>query len=363
LTTPNPAPQNNSADDDTLFLPDFCAIRMVFVVVIIAELAAFVLTLAPLNLPLTERLNNLGTISFFVQWCALAASALLCLSRRWLRGHSTALISLFSFCIILGVITLVSEGAWYFFHRPFFPDDNNWHSLFLLRNLIIGFIISGPLLRYFYIQHQWRLKVKTESRARLQALQSRIRPHFLFNSMNTIASLTRTQPSKAEMATENLADLFRASLLDSKQYQTLEEEFALCHRYLEIETLRLGDRLQVNWQVDDLPLQAFVPPLLLQPLLENAIYHGIEPLTDGGCIEISGQLNNQHLQILIDNPIPLAQENHARHGNQIALENIRERLRTLYGARAGLEIEQNEQRYRTRLFFPYIKNQNEHPHH
>ncbi len=363
MTTPNPAVQSHTTDDDSLFLPDFCAIRMVFVVVIVAELAAFVLALAPLNLPLTERLNNLGTISFFVQWCALAASALLCLSRRWLHGHSTALISVYSFCIILGVITLVSEGAWYFFHRPLFPDDSSWHTLFLLRNLIIGIIITGPLLRYFYIQHQWRLKVKTESRARLQALQSRIRPHFLFNSMNTIASLTRTQPGKAEMATENLADLFRASLLDSKQYQTLEEEFELCHRYLEIETLRLGERLQVNWQVDDLPLQAFVPPLLLQPLLENAIYHGIEPLTGGGCIEISGQLNNQRLQILIDNPVPLVQKGQKSHGNQIALENIRERLHTLYGARAGLETEQNEQRYRTRLFFPYIKNQDEHPHH
>ena len=363
MKTREPLTPAAKADDDPLFLPDFCAIRMVFVVVIVAELAAFVLALAPLNLPLTERLNNLGTISFFVQWCALAASALLCLSRRWLRGHSTALVSLFSFCIILGVITMVSEGAWYFFHRPFFAADNSWHTSFLLRNLLIGIIISGPLLRYFYIQHQWRLKIRTESQARLQALQSRIRPHFLFNSMNTIASLTRTQPGKAEMATENLADLFRASLIDSRQYQTLEEEFELCRRYLEIETLRLGERLQINWQLADLPLQALVPPLLLQPLLENAIYHGIEPLTEGGCINISGQLSNQHLQIVIDNPVPLTRNGNKSRGNQIALENIRERLHTLYGARAGLETEQNEQRYRTRLFFPYIKNQNEHPHH
>ncbi len=363
MKTQEGSQQTSTMDDDPLFLPNFCAIRVVFAVVIVAELAAFVLALAPLNLPLTERLSKLGTISFFVQWCALASSALLCLLRPWLRGHSTTLVSLFSFSIILGVITLVSEGAWYFFHRPLFGDDNNWHTNFLLHNLIIGIIITGPLLRYFYIQHQWRLKVRTESRARLQALQSRIRPHFLFNSMNTIASLTRSHPGKAEMATENLADLFRASLLDSKQYQTLEEEFELCRRYLEIEALRLGERLQVNWQVDDLPLQALIPPLLLQPLLENAIYHGIEPLTGGGHIDISGQLNKQHLQILIDNPVPATPGHNRNSGNQIALDNIRERLHTLYGARAGLETEQSEQHYRTRLFFPYIKNQDEHPHH
>ena len=363
MKTQEPAPPAEETEDDPLFLPDFCAIRVVFAVVIVAELAAFILALAPLNLPLTERLSNLGTISFFVQWCALAASALLCLLRPWLRGHSTALISLFSFSIILGVITLVSEGAWYLFHQPFFGNNDNWHAHFLLRNLFIGFIITGPLLRYFYIQHQWRLKVKTESQARLQALQSRIRPHFLFNSMNTIASLTRSHPGKAEMATENLADLFRASLLDSKKYQSLEEELELCRRYLEIEALRLGDRLQVNWQVDNLPLQALVPPLLLQPLLENAIYHGIEPLTEGGLIEISGQIDGRQLHINIENPVPPQSMSARKQGNRIALDNICERLHTLYGARAGLETELHEQRYRTRLFFPFIKNQDEHPHH
>ncbi|HEB55384.1 MAG TPA: sensor histidine kinase [Gammaproteobacteria bacterium] len=349
-------------DEDSLFLPDFCAIRMVFVVVMVAELAAFVLALAPLNLSLTERLSNLGTISFFVQWCALAASALLCLSRPWLRGHSTALISVFSFSIILGVITLVSEGAWYFFQRPFFGTDEYWHMHFMLRNLFIGIIITGPLLRYFYIQHQWRLRIRTESQARLQALQARIRPHFLFNSMNTIASLTRSQPDKAEMATENLADLFRASLLDAKQYQTLEEEFKLCQRYLEIEALRLGERLQVNWQVDSLPRSALIPPLLLQPLLENAIYHGIEPLTEGGVIEIRGEMNNNQLHIKIENPVPRQGMLVHSDGHHIALDNIRERLHTLYGTRAGLETELSEQQYRTQLFFPYIKNQDEYTH-
>lgn len=351
-----------SEHDDPLFLPDFCAIRMVFVVVIVAELAAFVLALAPLKLSLTERLSNLGTISFFVQWCALAASALLCLLRPWLRGHSTTLVSLFSFSIILGVITLVSEGAWYFFQRPFFATSEYWHMHFMLRNLFIGFIITGPLLRYFYIQHQWRLKIRTESQARLQALQARIRPHFLFNSMNTIASLTRSQPSKAERATENLADLFRASLLDMKQYQTLEEEFELCRRYLEIETLRLGERLQVNWQVNDLPLKALIPPLLLQPLLENAVYHGIEPLMEGGIIEIRGEVKKHRLYISIDNPVPRQDLLVHNQGHHLALDNIRERLHTLYDTRAGLETELSEQRYRTRLFFPYIKSQDEYTH-
>ena len=351
--------QPTSHKYNKLFLPDFCAIRMVFVVVIIAELAAFVLALAPLNVPMTERWNNLGQISFFMQWCALACCALLCISRPYLAKRSTLQVSIISLAIIMLVITLVSEGAYQLFLGPLYGESREQHLQFLLRNLTIGLIISTALLRYFYIQHQWRTRMKAESKARLQSLQSRIRPHFLFNCMNTIASLTLINPDKAEMAVENLSDLFRASLIDTRESLSLKEEIDLCRRYLDIESLRLGERLQIHWDIDELPEEARVPPLLLQPLLENAVYHGIEPSTDGGCIEIKGYVANQCLHLEIKNPLEPEQTASTKRGHQIAQDNIRERLHTLYGQKAGLELQTSEDHYLTHLFFPYISEQHE----
>ena len=148
--------------------------------------------------------------------------------------------------------------------------------------------VSVPLLVHFhyaifYIQHQWRKNIESEADARVQALQSRIRPHFLFNCMNTIASLTRKDPKLAEEATEDLADLFRVSLQEAKRMSTVAEEISLCKRYLRIESHRFGDRLKTVWETDNLPEHAQLPNLTLQPILENAIYHGIEPLTEGWC--------------------------------------------------------------------------------
>ncbi|MCW9023983.1 MAG: histidine kinase [Gammaproteobacteria bacterium] len=346
--------KKTAAELDNLFLPDFCAIRMVFVVVIIAELAAFVLALAPLGVPATERWNNLGQISFFMQWCALASSALLCVSRPFLARLAPMRVGMISLSIILFVIVLVSEGAYQLFQTPLYGENREQHLQFMLRNLAIGIIISAALLRYFYIQHQWRTRIKAESKARLQALQSRIRPHFLFNSMNTIASLTRISPDKAETAVENLSDLFRASLIDTRESLTLKEEINLCQRYLDIESLRLGERLQVHWEINNLPMDALVPPLLLQPLLENAVYHGIETSTEGGTISIEGHVENQCIHLQIENPMSHESTHSNKRGHQIAQDNIRERLHTLYGGRAGLELQAQDGRYRTHLFFPYI---------
>ena len=243
-------PTNNC---DDLFLPDFCAMRMVFVVVIIAELAAFVLALAPLDVPLTERWNNLGMISLYVQWCALGSCTVLCVVRPWLCGMSNIQAGLISYALIILVIVLVTELAFWFVYKPGYSETQAWHWHFLLRNVVIGALISGPILRYFYVQNQWRRNVQAESEARLQALQSRIRPHFLFNSMNTIASLIPAEPQQAENAVENLADLFRISLSDARDLIPLSEELDLCHRYLDIEALRLGERLKQAWHIEALP--------------------------------------------------------------------------------------------------------------
>jgi two-component system, LytTR family, sensor histidine kinase AlgZ len=338
---------------DDLFLPDFCAMRMVFVVVIIAELAAFVLALAPLDVPLTDRWNNLGMISLYVQWCALGSCTVLCVVRPWLCGMSNIQAGLISYALILLVIVLVTELAFWFIYKPGYSETQAWHWHFLLRNVVIGALISGPILRYFYVQNQWRRNVQAESEARLQALQSRIRPHFLFNSMNTIASLIPAEPQQAENAVENLADLFRVSLSDARDLITLSEELDLCHRYLDIEALRLGERLQQAWHIEALPKDALVPPLLIQPLLENAIYHGIEPLTDGGTIEINGQMDNKQITITIRNPLNHHSSQASARGNQLAQDNIRERLVGLYGNHGNLQIETDGQYYQVTIRFPY----------
>ncbi len=337
---------------EELFLPDFCAMRMVFVVVIIAELAAFVLALAPLEIPLQARLNNLGMISLYVQWCALGSCAVLCLARPRLCGLSNSQAGIISYLLILLVIIGVTELAYWLVYRPTNHATLAWHWHFLSRNLAIGALISGPVLRYFYVQKQWQRNVQAESEARLQALQSRIRPHFLFNSMNTIASLVHGQPQQAEEAVENLADLFRASLSDARQRIPLHEELALCRRYLEIEALRLGDRLQQEWDVQQLPEDALVPPLIIQPLLENAIYHGIEPLTTGGCISISGHLDKKQIEITIRNPLNDNRQQQSA-GNQLAQENIKQRLTTLYGSQGDLKIDSSQDAYQVTIHFPY----------
>jgi two-component system sensor histidine kinase AlgZ len=230
-----------------------------------------------------------------------------------------------------------------------FPTE---HAGFLLRSLGVGFIVSALALRYFYVSAEWKRSVEMEALARIRALQARIRPHFLFNSMNTIAALTRTDPRRAEEAVEDLADLFRATLRDSHSPLRLKEELELSRIYQRIEALRLGERLSVVWDVAELPMRAFVPGLTVQPLLENAIYHGIEPLPDGGTVTVAGRVVDGEIEISVTNPVApkIAAE---RSGNRIALDNIRQRLDLAYGGRGSLEVEQQPDRYRVVVRFPY----------
>ena len=353
-------PASPSARTDELFLPNFCGMRVVFVVVLIAQLCAIVLALAPMNISVEGRWYNLAMISLFVQWAALSCSGVLCLARPYLGRFTNREVGLISYSLILLVIAILSEAAyWLIYHPDLFGRNEHWW--FLLRNMLIGAIIAGLVLRYFYVQQQWRARVKTESQSRLQALQSRIRPHFLFNSMNTIASLTRSDPRQAEVAVENLADLFRISLGDARASYTLEEELELCRRYLEIEALRLDTRLKLDWQVDSLPKDARVPPLLLQPLLENAVYHGIEGISGGGTICIHGERNGRHLLLTIQNPVATTGQPPHQKGNRLAMDNTRQRLQAVYDKQGKLTIEQKEGQYIVSVHFPYKKHDDENP--
>jgi two-component system sensor histidine kinase AlgZ len=189
--------------------------------------------------------------------------------------------------------------------------------------------------------------------ARLQALQARIRPHFLFNSINAVLSLVRNEPRRAETALEDLADLFRVLMADNRELVPLEREVELCRQYLSLETLRLGDRLRVDWQVDKMPGDALVPPLLLQPLLENAVYHGIEPSVEPGVISINIFNDRDRVHISLRNPY-LEQGSH-HTGNKMALANIRERLSLHFDAEASLQTHSSDGHYEVRISLPYVK--------
>ncbi|HYQ72418.1 MAG TPA: histidine kinase, partial [Gammaproteobacteria bacterium] len=322
---------------DNDFLPNFCSVRMVFAVIVIAELLAFVITMLSPGV-IDNPWGNLGLISMLVQWVALASAALLCLARSLLSRMGSSTAALASYLLVLLVTAVVSEMAfWLMIESTLFPaltsDD---HPVFLLRNLAISTVVAAVVLRYLYIQYQWRQRLQSEARARIEALQARIRPHFLFNSMNTIAALTRSDPEAAEAAIEDLSDLFRASLSGTGEQATLDDEIELAHRYLDIEKLRLGDRLRVAWQLEDLPMDARLPPLVLQPLLENAIYHGIEPLPRGGTIQVCGRCVDELVEITVSNPMPDAAAGSRQQGNRIAQQNISQRLAIAFGARAGL---------------------------
>ena len=361
--------QKNSNEVDDFFLPDFCSVQMVYAVIIIAELLAIVLALAPLD-RLGHRWEDLSIISLFVQWVALMSSGVLCLSRPWLSQLSDKMASTATYILLMATATFVSEITYWTAHwitgEP--TGSLQLHIDFLLSSLGISAIVSAILLRYFYVQSQRDRSLQARSEARIQALQSRIRPHFLFNSLNTIASLARSQPDSAEAATEDLADLFRGSLADSSYEVKLKDEWELSRRYLHIETLRLRERLNINWSIDELPEDALIPQLTIQPLLENAVYHGIELLPEGGTITIDGKLRTTKdettiLSITITNPVPENSKSTERASNKMAQENVSLRLEALYGSLGKLEVKQQGTEYKLLLEFPYMKERNENTHH
>ncbi len=269
------------------------------------------------------------------------------------------MVTIISLALLIVTTVIISEGAWwigvYYAERTGGAGSNMFpatHLPFLLRNAVIAAIVSALVLRYFYVSHQWKRNVHMEAHSRIQALQARIRPHFLFNSMNTIASLTRSDPRAAEQVVEDLADLFRASLAENRQMVHLREEFEVARLYERIEKLRLGERLQVEWQIDGLPQRALIPSLTVQPLLENAIYHGIEPLPDGGTVTINGRVQGKDIILEIVNPLTRDSNARRHDGNRMALENVRQRLELAFGGKASLKLTEDQDRFSVLLRLP-----------
>ena len=331
-----------------LYLPNFCSTSAVLVIVVICELTALLLALAR-NAAVLGFWSDLGLTSMFLLWIALCGAGLLCVMRNYLLRQSVA----FSAAVVLGItvalVTLVSAVAYYFGSSELFPAN---HWTFLARNAGITFVVTALALRYFFVTREWRHNVELQAKARVHALQARIRPHFLFNSMNTIAALTRSNPARAEEAVLDLAELFRANLNEKRNQISLAEEIDVARTYQRMEQLRLGDRLRVDWKIDSLPTDALVPGLTLQPLLENAIYHGVEPRPTGGVVTVTGEFNKGMITIVVRNPLPLASLT-VRDGNRLALANIKERLDLMYGERATVKSGRFDDQYIVTLRFPF----------
>ena len=341
---------NNSAQPALSLLPDFCDVRNLFFVILLTEVLAIVFAMAA-STNSNQFWDYLALSSFLMVWIAILNSALLCQLRNWLHTHNQNLCLFISFCLMMSIsllVTLLVNNAGILFDY----DDNTLDFHLILRVMTISAVIYFLLLRYFYIQHQWRLNIALQSRAEIQALRARIRPHFLFNSMNTIASLIAISPETAETAIEDLSDLFRASLSE-KNMNPLCDEIELSKSYLAIESLRLGDRLQIEWQIDEQMLDIEVPSLCLQPLTENAIYHGIEPIEKGGKIHISALQIGNKLELSVSNPLmPENQTAVLKKGNQMAQDNIRQRLKLVYGKKGGFTINDTKENYTVSLIIP-----------
>jgi len=208
---------------------------------------------------------------------------------------------------------------------------------------------AALVLHYLYLRAKSLSPALAE--ARLAALTARIRPHFFFNSLNGVLGILREDPRRAETALEELAELFRAVMGDGRELATLGEEIALCRKYLDLERLRLGERLRVEWRLDDCPEDAAVPPLMLQPLLENAVYHGIEPSAEPALVTIAVRRQQDGVVIELVNPFHGSNIHHS--GNRMALANVRERLALFFDLEARLDTETSEGEYRVRIRIPY----------
>lgn len=247
--------------------------------------------------------------------------------------------------IIISIEIMIASGiATFFAHYLFFEYATN-----LYRTTILTIATTIALLCYFDLRQRAYSPAVTE--ARLQALQARIRPHFLFNSINAVLSLIRSQPKRAETALEDMAELFRVLMAENRDLVPLTKEIALCKQYLNIESLRMEERLTVDWQINDVPNNALIPALILQPLIENAVYHGIEPIAEGGVIVVAISLKHNELHIKISNPYQANSPHHM--GNKMALKNIKERLALHFDLEASIRHQTRDNQYTVTVRMPY----------
>ncbi len=260
---------------------------------------------------------------------------------RWSLWQSTAAVTVMVVAVTL--LIDISGGA-------LFSAEGEGGIFRYTRHALLACVVALLLLGYFRLRAQALTPAKQG--ARLQALQARIRPHFLFNTINAVLGIVRSDPKRAETALEDMADLFRMAMNEPHELVGLAQEIQLARQYLALEQMRIGDRLQVHWNTEAMPGDALIPPLVLQPLLENAVYHGIEPRTEGGTIEVRIFREGKDLHLIIINPLP-EEDATGTQGNKMALSNIRERLSLLFDVEAEYRVERSNEEYRVNIRIPY----------
>jgi len=329
-------------------LPDFCNLGVMLRLLVIVNALVFAAALvrADISGDISQLLRQFSLISIVAQPAIILSLVVSCIGRPLFNKltYWRGVASIFVLEALLGVV------FWNLYRAllPFIPIGDGIAPL----QFGLFFIIATAVV-LFYFDLRARSLAPALTEARLQALQARIRPHFLFNTINAVLSLIRDEPKRAERMLEDMAELFRVLMADNRKLQPLADEVALCRQYLNIEQIRLGDRLKIDWQIDDMPLNAMVPPLILQPLIENAVYHGIEPQQGAGVLSILIKSSGKQLNITLTNPFN-SQSTHVS-GNRMAIANIKERLQLHFDAEAGLRAEVNHDRYIVNNNMPITK--------
>jgi two-component system sensor histidine kinase AlgZ len=334
-----------------VYPPSFCKWRLLVAVMVITEVSVVLAGLGRGGFP---SWTWLGLASVYAQWMALFCAAGLCVMSGWTSRMSVRGAWIGSWLIALVLALAFSHAAWLAADISLPGVIEDPAGMFSLKSVFAVGLVAVVFFRYLVIRARWRAELMAQADARVQALQARIRPHFLFNSLNTIASLIPDEPDNAEAATLDLADIFRGSMKRADQPISLADELRLARQYLDMEKRRLGDRLEIDWRVDDLPPGAAVLPLMLQPLLENAVGHGVQGRPEGGKVSVYGRSESDLIVITIGNPIAL--EESVAEGHGMAIRNIRERLLLAYGSRASLLTNQDAEQFYAVLSVPHVRN-------
>ncbi|MEZ5465898.1 MAG: histidine kinase [Lysobacteraceae bacterium] len=341
----------DSAAHPRAWLPDLCRLPALLTIMVAAESAILVLALTPSS---KWDIPRFAGASLFAQWLALASGLLLCRGAALLQrlpvllGAALAWLLPVAVAALGGLLLHVVDNQL----QLGLTLPQGQRGEFIFGCAAVTAVVSAATLHYFYVQQQWAMQIQAKAEAEVRALQARIRPHFLFNSINSIASLVRRDPPTAERALEDLADLFRAALGAGQGDATLDEELTLLERYLAVEKLRLGDRLQLDWRLaNDLPRDFAMPRLVLQPLVENAVIHGIARLEAGGVIRIEAFREGRELCIRVGNPTP---PQAAPKGNAHAQQSIEQRLRHRFGDEVRVTFQRHADYYEGELRLPLI---------
>lgn len=328
-------------------LPDFCQLPALFALFVVGALTVTVMWLARDN---RQDWPAYSVSMFFVTWLAMVVAVTLCKLRPLLQRLPGHMPYVGVWLLIVLVVLVASLVARWLDGALQTGLISSGMGVFVRDNVVIAALLGAAMLRYFYVLAQWQARLAAVTRAQVEALQARIRPHFLFNSMNTVAALIRVDPAAAERTVEDLSELFRAALGQHDIGDgTLGEELALVERYLAIEQLRLGPRLRIRRELQDLPADFPLPRLLLQPLVENAVRHGIQPLREGGDVLLRGTRDGAGIRIEISNPLPGTP---AAHGNGHGLDSVRRRVAWRYGPQAAVEAGAHEDRFVVLLQLP-----------